>query len=867
MQQKSNKGELAARAVLRRKESSMSRLAPRTGFGCLVLLALSMAPMSGLAQEALVADPEIEALQREIEANGYNWTAKRTWVTDLSPEDFQALLGLRIPPDIQKRIDSGYEADFPIRLDLPSSYDWRDYGGVTAVKSQGGCGSCWDFGGMAALEAVLKIHTATEYDLSEQQILSCATYGYGCSGGFASWVWEYIRDYGAVDETCMPYQADDTVPCTDSGCAKLATVREWADVPKDVDAIKSAVLTSPVTTAFHVYSDFGSYGGGCYEHEGDDGPNHCVIIIGWDDAGCSGEGAWLCKNSWGASWGDSGFFWIKYGSCNIGTSTQQVYYYPGTEIVCAHHVLDDTIGGAGGDGDGFADPGELVGLTVTLRNDVCASSRTGVEATLSTPNPHISIDQSSSSYGSVAPGQSVAGSPAFEFTVDQFAPVGEYAEFVLTITADGGYANADTFEVFLGRCPILLVDDDGGESTDLYFKGALDRNGYAYKVCEEMTEGPPPVSELERYLVTIWDNGWGGSLGSDNRNVVASFLDGGGNLIISGQDIGWYLNYQGDPAKIDFYEDYLHATYIADDSGYRSLTGVSSDPIGDGLSLSLNGTGSAMNQYYPSEIEPRSGASGVFEYVAGAEGALRYDTGHKVVYLAFGLEGVTTTAAQDTIMRRCLEWIVDEWPDTEQPTVTVIDPNGGEQLIGQDVVEITWSASDNIGVTGIDILRSWDGGLTFPDSIASDEPNDGSFMWTVPDSSSETSRIRVVAKDAAGLAWYDDSDGDFSVDAVAGVTESPASKLFALEQNVPNPFSPATRIAYTIPRASRVGLGIYDISGRLVRQLVDDDLPAGDYIIIWDGKTESGETAATGVYFYRLSAGGKELDRRMILVK
>ncbi len=846
----------------------MRHLALALGLVGLVLLALPIAQTTALAEEVVAIDPEIEALQREIDARGYDWTARRTWVTDLSPAEFQGLLGFKMSPAEEKRMAAGYEPEFPLTLDLPSTYDWRDYGGVTAVKSQGSCGSCWDFAAIGALEAAIKIHTATEYDLSEQQILSCATYGYGCGGGHASYAWSYIRDYGAVSETCMPYEADDTVPCTDSGCAKLATVREWIDVPNDVDAIKSAVLTGPVTSAFHVYDDFGSYGGGCYEHAGDDAPNHLVVIIGWDDNGCgAGDGAWLCKNSWGDTWGNSGFFWIKWGTCNIGRSTQLVRYYPGTEVCYAGQVLDDTIGGTPGDGDGFADPGELVGLTVTLRNDVCASARTGVDATLTTSSPHISIDQSSSSYGGISPGQSVAGSPEFEFTVEEFAPVGEYAEFILAITADGGYARMDTFEVFLGTCPILLVDDDGGESTDLYFKDTLDRNGYLYTVWTEITDGYVPVSEVERYLVTIWDNGWGGNLGSDNRNVVASFLDGGGNLMISGQDIGWYLNYDSDPDKIDFYEAYLHATYIADDSGYRTLTGVSGDPIGGGLSFSLNGTGSAMNQFYPSEIEPRSGATGIFEYVSSAEGALRYSTGHRLVYLAFGLEGVTTTSAQDTIMKRCLEWIVDQWPDTEQPSVTVLAPNGGEEILGNDVVEITWSASDNVGVTGIHILRSWDGGMTFPDTIASDEPDDGSFMWTVPDSTNGTSRIKIIVEDAAGLAWYDDSDADFSVEALSGMPDRVAPGLFALDQNVPNPFSPVTQIAYTIPTASRVMLGIYDVSGRLVRQLVDADLPANDYLATWDGTTESGETAAAGVYFYRLSANGTEFDRRMILVK
>jgi len=845
----------------------MSRLARGAGYLCLVILTFVMAQTAVFAEESKAVDPEIEALQREIDARGAHWTAKRSWVTELSDEDFQTLLGHTVSPEEQRRIDAGYRPDFPTRRYLPPTYDWRDYGGVSSVKNQAGCGSCWDFAAIGALEAVVLINTSVEYDLSEQQILSCATPGYGCSGGHGAWVWSYIRENGAAAETCMPYEADDTVPCADGGCAKLVTCREWIDIPNDVDAIKSAVMISPITSGFEVYEDFSSYGSGCYEYVwGDYRGGHLIVIVGWDDSACGGEGAWLCKNSWSSSWGEDGYFWIKYGECNIGRSAQLVYYYDGTEIVCAGSELDDSATRTG-DGDGFADPGETVDLTVTLRNDVCAASRTNVQATLSTASSHVSIDQASSSYGTLLAGQSAAGSPDYQFTVDEFAPVGEYAEFVLSITADGGYATADTFEVFLGTCPILLVDDDAGESTQLYFEGALDRNGYLYRVWNEQTDGDAPASELERYPVVVWDTGWGGSLGGTNRTDLSAFLDGGGTLMIGGEDIGWSLNYEGDPDKIDFYQDYLHATYIEDDSGYRSLTGIAGDPIGDGLSFTLNGPGSAMNQYYPSEIEPRSGASAVFEYGSGIEGALRYDTGHSLVYLAFGLEGITTTAAQDTVMRRCLEWLVDEWPDTEQPTVSVLGPNGGEELPGGDPVEITWSASDNVAVTSIDILRSWDGGATFPDVVATGETNDGSFMWTVPDSSSENSRIRVVARDGAGLAWYDDSDGDFSVESGTGVPGGPGQRVLALKQNIPNPFNPVTRIAYSIPKPSRVMLAIYDVRGRLVRELVNDDLPANDYVAVWDGRTESGSRAASGVYFYRLSADNRELDRRMIMVK
>jgi C1A family cysteine protease len=806
-------------------------------------------------------DPEIQALQEEIDAKGYDWTAKRTWVTDLSEEEFQALLGLRIPPEVERRIDALDPDDFPVAKNLPATWDWRDLDGVTGIRNQASCGSCWDFAGMAALESVVLIHEGIEYDLSEQQVLSCKTPGYGCGGGFFTWVWEYARDYGIVDEVCMPYYADDTVPCADEYCTKYATAEEWVDVPNNVDAIKTAVMIAPCATSFHVYSDFSSYGGGCYEHTGNDAPNHAVLIIGWDDSMCDGDGAWLAKNSWDDDWGLDGFFWIKYGTCNFGYGTALLYYAPGNQIDYEARSMDDS----SGDGDGWFDPGEDIDLAVTLHNGILAPDRTGVVATLSESSPYVTIAQSTSSYGSMDADSTATGSPPYEIHVDQFASPGETVEFVLSISADGGYAVTDTFEVTLGPCSVLLVDDDGGTTTETFFESALENNGYIYEKWVEDVNGPATISTLNRYPVVLWNNGWYGMLESNNRNVLSMFLDTGGKLLISGEDIGWAADYYG---YTSFYNIYLHADYILDDSGLRTVDGVAGDPIGDGLSLTLNGEDSAMNQEYPSEINPRGSAVGIFEYTPGAEGALRYDGGHKVVYFAFGVEGVTGSATRDTIIRRSLEWLCDQWPDSEQPQVDLSYPNGGEELEWGEECEITWSASDNVGVTSIDILRSWDGGATFPETIAASEANDGSFMWTVPDSSNGSSKIRVIARDAAGLAWYDDSDSTFATDQGTGATPINVTRSFGLQQNVPNPFNPATTIRYQLPGPAEVDLRIYDVSGRVVRKLVDSRMEAaGAHSAIWDGLDEDGNSVASGVFFYVLTAGELTDSRRMILLK
>ncbi|MBN2072209.1 MAG: T9SS type A sorting domain-containing protein [Candidatus Krumholzibacteriota bacterium] len=811
-------------------------------------------------------DLKIRALQEKIDAMGYDWIAKRTPLTDLTEEEFLSLCGTTVPPDVEKRFDR-LSSSLPGRLRgtmAPPSWDWRDAGMVSSVKNQASCGSCWDFAAIGVLEAILLQNEAYEYDLSEQQVLSCVTGGTGCDGGWYSWAWSYIRENGAVDETCMPYQASDTVTCVDYLCSKIATCGEWIDIPDDVDAIKQAVMISPVATTFTVYNDFKSYGGGCYEHA-DEGPiNHAVVIIGWDDAMCSGEGAWLIKNSWGPDWGLDGFFWIKYGSCRVGYATQLLYYNPGDQISYDSSAIDDS----SGDGDGRCDPGESIDISVNLLSDIISPVRTGITATLSTDDDMIEVIQGSSSYPDMDPGDLSFGSPPFEFSVSQFAAPGSVIEFVLDITADGGaYTRSDTFELRIGDCPILLVDDDDGATYDDYLENSLSNNGYVYDIWSENEEGFPGYIDLAGYSAVVWMTGTGGDIEAENRTTLSTYLSMGGRLLITGQDIGWQLNYEGYVNEIQFYNTYLHSDYIWDDSGYRSLTGLPGDPVGGGLSFDIGGGDGTGNQDYPSEINPRSGATAVFEYSPGVEGAIRFDGSHRIVYLAFGLEAVNTSAMRDSIMHRSLEWLVDEWPDMERPDVTLTSPVGEVELEGGEMFEITWSASDNTGVTSIDILRSYDSGETYDEIVAEGESNDGSFEWTVPDSASSESRLRVIARDAAGLAGHDDSDEDFSTTVVTGSQDIPDIDRYALAQNIPNPFNPGTTIQFDIPIRTKVRISVYNANGQLVRTIADRIFDKGRQILTWDGKDRNGHNLSSGVYFYRMDAQQFVKTRKMVLLR
>jgi flagellar hook assembly protein FlgD len=91
---------------------------------------------------------------------------------------------------------------------------------------------------------------------------------------------------------------------------------------------------------------------------------------------------------------------------------------------------------------------------------------------------------------------------------------------------------------------------------------------------------------------------------------------------------------------------------------------------------------------------------------------------------------------------------------------------------------------------------------------------------------------------------------------------------YALYENAPNPLNPTTTIRYDVPAAGeRVSILVFDVSGRKVRTLVDDVHEAGSKSVVWNGRDDRGQPAASGVYFYRMRAGSFMQTRKMVLLK
>lgn len=166
-------------------------------------------------------------------------------------------------------------------------------------------------------------------DFSEQDLVSCSGAGNCITGGSTAAALNYIMSTGVVPEDCFPYTAQDD-PC--SLCLgyldKISTIAGWGYVTQlvvnEADII-AALQDGPLAGFMEVYSDFYSYTGGIYERlpSADYQGGHGIVIVGYYDDGV--DRYWICKNSWGTSWGENGYFNIKMGECEVGTWVIQLW--------------------------------------------------------------------------------------------------------------------------------------------------------------------------------------------------------------------------------------------------------------------------------------------------------------------------------------------------------------------------------------------------------------------------------------------------------------------------------------------------------------------------------------------------------------
>jgi C1A family cysteine protease len=274
-----------------------------------------------------IFNANVEFIKAE-NAKGYSYTLGVGPFADLTAEEFKATrLGYKKE-----------ESDSPVfdthkwqGEELADAVDWTTKGAVTQVKDQGQCGSCWAFSTTGALESGYEIASGQLVSLSEQQYVDCdGLPNLGCMGGMMGSALKWAEKNDICTESSYQYTAHGGVlsSCKSSGCTvglKSGSVTGVKNLNGCTDAdLKSAVQQQPISIAIEAdQTIFQHYTGGVITGSCGKNTDHGVLLVGYGTDG--GNDYWKVKNSWGASWGESGFVRLVQGKNQCGINSGPNY--------------------------------------------------------------------------------------------------------------------------------------------------------------------------------------------------------------------------------------------------------------------------------------------------------------------------------------------------------------------------------------------------------------------------------------------------------------------------------------------------------------------------------------------------------------
>lgn len=223
-----------------------------------------------------------------------------------------------------------------------------------------------------------------------------------------------------------------------------------------------------------------------------------------------------------------------------------------------------------------------------------------------------------------------------------------------------GEERASYFQIAIGDANVLLIDDDCGADYERYYTRHIFTDPWDVSV-----KGCPEVTDLLDYQSVVWFTGGDRhtTLTREEQQVVAQFLDAGGKLFLTGQNIAYDLAASGSQDDLAFLNGYLHANFVEDSSSATMTMGTNGNPMTNGLFVNLTGpVECADNQTSPDVISPIEPATTMLSYIPGFTCAAISNedayTGARLVYLAFGFEGIAgpqETSAK-SLLQNILAW-------------------------------------------------------------------------------------------------------------------------------------------------------------------------------------------------------------------
>jgi cathepsin L len=205
--------------------------------------------------------------------------------------------------------------------ELAASVDWSTKGAVTPVKDQGQCGSCWAFSTTGGMEGAWQIASGSLTSMSEQQLVDCSTQNSGCNGGSMELAFNFAGTVNVATESSYPYTARDG-SCKSSFTTAIPQggVTGYKSVGQSTDSLKSALQTGPVSVAIEAdQMAFQLYSGGVLSSGCGTNLDHGVLAVGYD------SNSFKVKNSWGSSWGESGYLQISQSGNTCGIHSDASY--------------------------------------------------------------------------------------------------------------------------------------------------------------------------------------------------------------------------------------------------------------------------------------------------------------------------------------------------------------------------------------------------------------------------------------------------------------------------------------------------------------------------------------------------------------